>query len=97
MLEQEWKPGEEAARDQFLDRYIGLLVRGAAPSPTDLRRSTEIRERYLGTGWARDAVEKWLNFGVMIGRLRRDSRGRMEAVGQEGSTGWSTEMADILL
>jgi len=97
MLEQTWKPGEEAARDDFIDRYIGLLVRGIAPTPTELKRSIEVREGVMGKGWNRDAVEKWLTFGVMTGRLRRDSRGRLEAVGQEGSRVWSTEMADLLL
>lgn len=96
MLEQDWKPGEEEARDAFLDRYIGLLVRGMAPTQTDLKRSAEIRERYMGTSWTRDTVEKWLNFGVMEGRLRRLPRGQIEAVGQEGSSVWSIEMADIL-
>lgn len=96
MLEQEWKPGEEAARDAFVDRYVGLLVRGMAPTQTDMKRSAEVRESVMGRGWTRDSVEKWLNWAVMVGRLRRLSSGRLEAVGVPGSAVYSTEMEDIL-
>lgn len=101
MLEQEWREGEEAARDRFVDRYVGLLVRGMAPTQTDLKRSADVREGVMGKDpdgrpWTRDSVEKWINWAVMTGRLRRLSTGRLEAVGIEGSTVYSPLMEDML-